>query len=99
MQTVIKRRDPVNVRAADAAVRAAEHAISTSSPALLGDTLGITTAAQVRRRVARVLALKQQAERDLSRRDEYQRAAEELRAWAAAAYLAALHDPPEPRSS
>ena len=64
MQTVINRRDPVNVRAADAAVRAAEHAISTSSPALLGDTLGITPAAQVRRR-ARVLARKQQAGRDL----------------------------------
>jgi hypothetical protein len=89
-------QDPATTLPADAAVRAVERALVTGSPDLLVDTLTIATAAQARRRLARVLALKEQAERDAARRAEYQHAADRLRSWAATVYLATLHAPPGP---
>lgn len=97
MPTLSKHpRHAVTTRTADAAVRAAERALVTGSPDLLIDTLTIATAAQARRRLDRALALKEHAEHDPRGRAAYQRAADELRAWAAQSYLASLRDPPGP---
>jgi hypothetical protein len=83
-----RRHDAWTALAAEPAVRAAERAIVTESPTILADTLAISVAAESRRRLARVYALKDQAERDTRKRDAYQRAAHDLRTWAADAYLA-----------
>lgn len=84
------RIDAWTARAAEPAVRAAERALVTESAAVLADTLAISTAAESRRRFARVLALKDQAAHDPGRRDAYQEAADDLRNWAAAVHLTAL---------
>jgi len=88
-----RRLDAWTALAAEPAVRAAERAIVTESPAVLADTLVVSTAAESRRRLARVLDLKEQAESDPQRRDAYQRAADDLRRWAASVYLATLGAP------
>jgi hypothetical protein len=90
------RIDASTALAADPAVRAAERAIVTGSSAVLADTLAVSTAAEARRRVARVLDLKERAEGDPARRGAYQRAADDLRAWAASVYVAALRHPDDP---
>lgn len=87
-----RRIDAWTALAAEPAVRAAERAIATGSNTVLADTLAISTAAESRRRLASVLALKTEAERDSGRREAYQRAADDLRSWAAGVYLAALRD-------
>lgn len=79
--------------AADPAVRAAEQAIVTETDAILADTLAIATRVEARRRLARVLELKDLAERDPGSRDAYHRAADGLRNWAAGVYLASLREP------
>lgn len=88
-----RRHDAWTAVAAEPAVRAAEQAIVTESPTVLADTLAISTAAESRRRLARVLNLKEQAERDSRRRDAYRSAADDLRSWAADVYLATLRAP------
>ena len=88
-----RRHDAWTALAAEPAVRAAERAIVTGSPTILADTLAISVAAESRRRLARVYALKDQAERDPRKRDAYQRAAHDLRTWAADAYLATRGGP------
>jgi len=87
------RMDAWAALAAEPAVRAAERALVTNSAAVLADTLAISTAAESRRRVGHVLELEDRAERDPSRRDAYQRAADDLRSWAAGVYLATLREP------
>lgn len=98
-----RRTDAWTALAAEPAVRAAERAIVTASPAILSDTLAVATAAEARRRLARVLELKERADRDPRARGVYLRESDELRAWAAAVYLAALREPraesPPPRPS
>jgi hypothetical protein len=88
-----RRVDAWTALAAEPAVRAAERAIVTGSPAVLADTLAVSTAAESRRRLAHVLELKDRADRDPALRDAYQRAADDLRSWAATVYLAALREP------
>jgi hypothetical protein len=88
-----RRFDAWTALAAEPAVRAAERAIVTGSPAVLADTLAVSTAAESRRRLAHVLELKDRADRDPARRDAYQRAADDLRSWAATVNLAALREP------
>src|SRR5690242_12093471 len=88
-----RRIDAYTAIAAEPAVRAAERAIVTESPMVLADTLAVSTAAESRRRLAHVLDLKERADRDPSRRDAYQRAADDLRSWAADVYLATLRHP------
>lgn len=93
-----RRLDAWTALAAEPAVRAAERAIVTRSPVVLSDTLAVSTAAESRRRLARVLELRDEAERDPGRRAAYDRAAydraaDELRSWAAHVYLAALGAP------
>jgi hypothetical protein len=78
--------------AADPAVRAAERAIVTETDAILADTLAIATRVEARRRLARVLELKDRAAHDPGGRDAYHRAADELRNWAAGVYLASLRE-------
>lgn len=90
-----RRLDAWTALAAEPAVRAAERAIVTGSSAVLADTLAVSTAAESRRRLAHVLELKDRADRDSERRDAYQRAADDLRRWAANVYLAALREPGE----
>lgn len=92
-----RRLDAWTALAAEAAVRAAERAIVTGSPAVLADTLAVSTAAECRRRLAHVLELKDRADGDPARRDAYRRAADDLRGWAAAVHLAALREPHECR--
>jgi hypothetical protein len=96
-----RRIDAWTALAAEPAVRAAERAIVTGSHAVLADTLAIATATEARRRLRRVLDLKGEADVDADRRDDYLRAADDLRSWAATVYLAALRDPrarqPAPR--
>jgi len=87
------RIDAWSALVAEPAVRAAERAIVTKSDTVLADTLAISTAAESRRRLAHVLNLKEHAEHDPSRRDAYQRAADDFRSWAAAVYLATLGQP------
>jgi hypothetical protein len=84
-----RRLDASTARAADPAVRAAERAIVTESPTILADTLAVSTAVESRRRLARLLDLKDEAERDARRRAAYHRAADDFRSWAARVYLAA----------
>jgi hypothetical protein len=79
--------------AAEPAVRAAERAIVAEGAAVLADTLAISARAEARRRLARVLELKDLAERDPGSRDAYHRAADGLRNWAAGVYLASLREP------
>jgi len=88
-----RRFDALSALAAEPAVRAAERAIVTGSPAILTDTLAISTAAESRRRLAHVLELKDRADRDPARRDAYRQAADDLRSWAASVYLAVLREP------
>jgi hypothetical protein len=94
-----RRIDAWTAIAAEPAVRAAERAIATESNTVLADTLAVSTGAESRRRLASVLALKARAERDRAGREAYERAADDLRSWAAGVYLAALRDPAraEPR--
>jgi len=87
-----RRIDAWTSLAAEPAVRAAERAIVTESATVLADTLAIATAAEAHRRVAHVLNLKDRADADAGRRDAYQRAADDLRNWAAGIYLATLRD-------
>lgn len=63
--------------------------------AVLADTLAVSTAVEARRRLAQVLEFKERADGDPARRDAFQRAADDLRAWAATVYLAALREPHE----
>lgn len=93
-----RRIDAWTALVAEPAVRAAERAIVTRSPAVLAETLAISAAAESRTRLARVLNLEERAERDPRSREAYQRAADELRSWAAGVYLAAIREP-EARSS
>jgi hypothetical protein len=88
-----RRRHAWTALAAEPAVRAAERAIVTTSANILVDTLAVSIATEARTRVARVHELREEAEHDRSRRAAYQRAADDLRHWAAAVYLAALSDP------
>jgi hypothetical protein len=88
-----RRIDAWSTLAAEPAVRAAERAIVTESTAVLADTLAISSGAEARRRLARVLDLKEQADRDPTRRDAYRRAADDLRSWAAGVYLATTRAP------
>ncbi|HET8528183.1 MAG TPA: hypothetical protein VFL60_04675 [Gaiellaceae bacterium] len=90
-----RRLDAWTALAVEPAVRAAERAIATASAAALADTLAIASTAECRRRLRRVLHLKQQAAADPALHEPYRRAADELRAWAASVYLAVLHGPPE----
>lgn len=90
-----RRSDAWTALAAEPAVRAAERAIVTRSPLTLADTLAVATAAESRRRLARVLELKDRADADPRAREAYQRGADDLRAWAAGVYLASLRDPVE----
>lgn len=94
-----RRIDAWTAIAAEPAVRAAERAIATESNTVLADTLAVSTGAESRRRLASVLALKARAERERAGREAYERAADDLRSWAAGVYLAALRDPTreEPR--
>jgi hypothetical protein len=78
-----RRFDAWTALAAEPAVRAAERAIVTGSPAVLADALAVSTAAESRRRLAHVLELKDRADRDPALCDAYQRAADDLRSWAA----------------
>lgn len=87
-----RRTDAWTALAAEPAVRAAERALVTESGAVLHDTLSIAVGAAVRRRLARVLDLKDRAAANPERREAYQRAADDLRNWAAGVYLAALRD-------
>lgn len=87
-----RRIDAWTALAAEPAVRAAERAIVTESATVLADTLAIAAAAEARRRTAHVLDLKDRADADPSRRDAYQRAADDLRNWAAGIYLATVRD-------
>lgn len=91
-----RRMDASTTLATEPAVRAAERAILTETPTVLADTLMISVAAESRRRLDHVLDLKGRAERDPARREAYQRAANELRSWAAGVYLASLRGPPAP---
>lgn len=88
-----RRIDAWTALAAEPAVRAAERAIIARSATVLADTLAIATGAESRRRLAHLLELKDQAEGDPRRRDAYHRAADDLRSWAAHAYLATLRAP------
>lgn len=88
-----RRLDAWTALAAEPAVHAAKRAIVTGLPPVLVDTLAVSTAAESRRRLAHVLALKQGADADPARRDAYQRAADDLRGWAATVYLAAQREP------
>lgn len=88
-----RRLDAWTTLAAEPAVRAAERAIVTGSPAVLAGTLAVSTTAESRRRLAHVLELKAQADRVPERRDAYRQAADDLRSWAATVYLAALREP------
>ena len=90
-----RRRAAWTALAAEPAVRAAERAILTGSAAVLAETLAVSTAAEARRRLAHVLELKARADEDATQRDAYQRAADDLRGWAATNYLAALREPRE----
>jgi hypothetical protein len=78
--------------AAEPAVRAAERAIVTESSTVVADTLAVSTAVESRRRLARVLELKDRADSDPDHRDAFHRAAEDYRNWAAGVYLAATGD-------
>lgn len=94
-----RRIDAWTTLAGEPAVRAAERAITTGSTTVLADTLSIAAAAEARRRLADVLELKERAERDPAHREAYQRAAEDLRSWAAGVYLAVVRGSrPEPRT-
>lgn len=88
------RIDAWTKRAAEPAVRATERALVVPSSSLLADTLAVSTATAARRRLAHVLNLKARAEVEPNRRDAYHRAADDLRNWAAAVYLATLDDEP-----
>jgi hypothetical protein len=90
-----RRIDAWTALAAEPAVRAAERAIVTGSPAVLADTLAVSTATEARRRLAHVLELEKRADADPARRDAYERAADDLRGWSAAVHLAALREPHE----
>ncbi|HEY3542363.1 MAG TPA: hypothetical protein VGK79_07460 [Gaiellaceae bacterium] len=90
-----RRSNTATALAAEPAVRAAERAIVTGSVTVLADTLAISTAAECRRRLAGVLDLKDRAERDPGRRAAYEQAANDLRDWAAAVYLAGVSSPSE----
>jgi hypothetical protein len=87
------RREPWTAVAAEPAVRAAEEAIVAEADAVLADTLAISTRIEARRRLARVLELKDRAARDPGSRDAYHHAADDLRNWAAGVYLASLREP------
>jgi hypothetical protein len=76
--------------AAEPAVRAAERAIVTGSSAVLAETLAVSAAAESRCRLDHVLDLKARADNDPELREAYQRAADDLRRWAATIYLAAV---------
>jgi hypothetical protein len=88
MTSISDRHAPWTAVAAEPAVRAAERALVAESATVLADTLAVSVAAEAHRRVVRVLELKRAADGDPTRREEYQRAADELRSWAAAVYAA-----------
>jgi hypothetical protein len=83
-----RRLDAWTALAAEPAVHAAERAIATRSPNVLADTLAVSTATEAGRRLALVLDLKERAASDPRGREAYQRAADDLRSWAAGVYLA-----------
>ena len=88
-----RRIDAWTALAAEPAVRAADRAIATESATVLADTLSLSTTAEARRRLARVLELGDRADADPAADAAYRRAVDELRAWAAGVYLATLREP------